>query len=319
MWKGRVDGTDESVLRIHQVVQEKSIDDVQYNCDSDLQAYGFVGFCSDEGVRRNQGRVGASTSPDLIRQSIAPLPYKIKDKEKYYLYDFGNVVIPDNDLELGQNALARIVKKMCKKNIIPIVLGGGHETAYGTYSGAFEYYQSIGKTLGILNFDAHFDLRNTDDDRHTSGTPFLNCWEKSQSVNAEFKYFCYGVSLSANTQKLFQTADELNVQYCTDIDVAINFQKTVQQVLEFSKGVDFLYITIDLDTFSSGNAPGVSAVNPAGTSIFAVEHIMQVLKNEKIHIGLLDIVELNPKYDIDNITSKLAGRLVHSFIRTHKL
>lgn len=51
------------------------------------------------------------------------------------IYDVGNIDGPNRSLEQLQNSLSKAIKRMCDLNLKPIVLGGGHETAYGHYLG----------------------------------------------------------------------------------------------------------------------------------------------------------------------------------------
>src|SRR5699024_12235871 len=73
-WSGRVDSEhDETFFRLHQMITLKKVDELGENED----AFGIVGFESDEGVRRNKGRMGADKGPDAIRNMLAKLPNNI--------------------------------------------------------------------------------------------------------------------------------------------------------------------------------------------------------------------------------------------------
>ena len=73
--------------------------------------------------------------------------------------------------------------------------------------------------------------------------------------------------------------------------------------------MDHLYLTIDLDGFSSAYAPGVSAPSPLGFSPNIVEKVVELIVGSGKLIST-DIVELNPVFDLDASTARLAGRLV---------
>ena len=81
----------------------------------------------------------------------------------------------------------------------------------------------------------------------------------------------------------------------------------------FIKEVDYLYITIDLDGFSSAYAPGVSAPSPLGfTPHFAYKVLAFLFKSKKVIS--LDIAELNPDFDIDENTANLAAKIIDYMI-----
>ena len=95
--------------------------------------FGILGFKSDKGVYINNGRVGAVESPNAIRTQLAKLPWHWGTNVT--VFDVGNIDGPNRSLEDLQESLSLTVKRMLELNIQPIVLGGGHETAYGHYLG----------------------------------------------------------------------------------------------------------------------------------------------------------------------------------------
>src|SRR2546422_726705 len=120
-WQGRADTPPGSCffqsIRMLNLVENKKI-------DTKYPTFALLGFRCDEGVRRNHGRVGASEGPTALRQALAKLPIQ---KQNFICYDAGSVTCADGDLESSQESLADIVALLLEKNIIPIILGGGHE------------------------------------------------------------------------------------------------------------------------------------------------------------------------------------------------
>ncbi|WP_180034420.1 MULTISPECIES: formimidoylglutamase [unclassified Acinetobacter] len=304
IWTGRCDGSDPSQLRIHQIMN-------QSNCfDMVVPTFTLVGFCSDEGVNRNFGRVGAAEAPDLIRKQLASLPIV----HEVALHDRGNISCLDGDLEQAQTHLSAELVDLLESGHAPIVLGGGHEVAYGSFKGLFDFVQKNEphKTIGIINFDAHFDLRNHS--VATSGTPFLQAAKLSQEFNQNFNYLCLGVARHSNTKELFSTADRLNCTYIYDNELR---QPSSSQVLSTIKNfidrVDILYVTVDLDVFSAAIAPGVSAPAVRGIDVACFDELFSFIHSSG-KIRLLDIAECNPRYDIDQHTAKLAAYIIFNYI-----
>src|SRR6266478_766635 len=114
----------------------------------------LLGFPQDEGVRRNHGRPGAAQAPEEIRRWIYRLtPWdgaSDTDLTARPPLDLGNLRV-HGKLEETQAALGEVIGAILRTGAVPIVLGGGHETAYGRYLG----YLAAGKKVGILNLDAH--------------------------------------------------------------------------------------------------------------------------------------------------------------------
>jgi formiminoglutamase len=315
VWQGRVDDEEPQHLasRVHQLVSTLNASD-----ESQRDGLAIVGFCSDEGVRRNKGRVGAKKSPDLLRQALANIPWSM-DRP---VYDAGNIVCEGLDLEQAHIELAGSVSRLLDIGHFPFVLGGGHEVAYGSWLGLFNHLQSDHKKtqtsqalqIGIVNFDAHFDLRK-DTKGASSGTPFYQIAKHCQANNSAFKYCCLGVSEMANTQALFERADELGVSYRRDSQMEMShFEAAKAQLEAFIEDCDVIYLTIDLDVFPASVAPGVSAPAAKGVSLDVIEPLIGIIKRSG-KLKLADIAEYNPDHDIDQWTARIAARLFHSIVK----
>ncbi len=274
--------------------------------------FGILGYACDEGVRRNFGRVGAIDGPLIIREKLGRLPFHF---ENISVMDFGDVICLDNDLESCQKAFSLGINNLVKKGVFPIGLGGGHDIAYAHYMGLKQAFPK--KRIGIINFDAHFDLRPVDR-KPNSGTPFNQILLEFSENGEKIDYFAIGIQKQSNTKQLFEIAKKFQVDFafndaCSHLKEDVKF---LQNKLEsFIQNNDYLYITIDLDGFSSAYASGVSAPSPFGFSPNFVYEILEFLISSKKVISC-DIAELNPKYDRDSQTASLASRLI-DFIVTN--
>lgn len=307
-WLGRTDTQDGALgLRWHQAMQFLNLSESIQAVNPNEVAFAFLGFCCDEGVSRNMGRVGAAVGPAALRTAMASFAYHLPEHAQ--LFDAGDVLCTNHNLEEAQEQLGRKIDSLLAHGYRPLVLGGGHEIAYGHYLGLERTAAS--KTLGILNFDAHFDLRSYTQ-QPSSGTPFLQIADRCQENGNTFKYEVIGLQEYGNTRILFQTADRLEVKYTFAEQVqSHNLPELINNLKNFLETVDRLYITVDLDVFAAGYAPGVSAVNALGLQ---PEVVLTLLKTAAQSGKLLsiDIAELNPAFDIDNRTAKLgAGILYH--------
>lgn len=298
-WAGRYDGDSANHLRIHQIINQ-----------TDHPEFILIGFCSDEGVKRNKGRIGAASAPNEIRKQLANLPVH----QQMSITDLGNIVCENGELEKAQKELAEQICTQLSKGIQPVILGGGHEIAFGSFSGLFSYIRKFepNKKIGIINFDAHFDLR--EEDQATSGTPFLQAAKLSAQHDQIFHYLCIGVGKHANTKILFETADQLNVQYILDQEIYNeNLSEVFFKIDSFLAQVDEVYLTIDIDAFPAYLAPGVSAPAVKGIDLNHFERMFKRIKKTQ-KVRLLDIAECNPIYDQDHITAKLAAYIIYQYI-----
>ena len=311
VWTGRVDGEDEDSLRWHQTIEtidlEKAVEDLEFE-----NAICFIGFSSDEGVERNKGNIGAADGPNSIRREMCNFPKTRKDIK---LYDAGNIFCIDEDLKGAQKALSTAVSKIIALGMFPIVLGGGHEVAFGTYNGIFDVVSRYEKKpkIGIINFDAHFDMRPYDE-QVSSGTMFLQIADQCREKDLEFSYFVLGIQKYGNTRFLFKTAEKFGTKYIYARDINTENQlKIKNQLNEFIDANDHIYLTICTDVFSSAYAPGVSAPQPFGIHPKLGREFIRHIAGKGKTVSF-DIAEVSPKNDSGSITSKLAAILIYELI-----
>jgi len=309
VWTGRISGQE---LYLHEKVQCVAIDALEIQ--GDTPSIALLGYACDEGVKRNQGRTGAVEGPAAIRSSLGKFPNHLASTTS--LFDVGTIECVAHELEKTQKDLAEKISFLLSKKLFPIVLGGGHDIAYGHYQGIKNYLGD--KKIGIINFDAHFDLRTTENG-NTSGTPFYQIAQDCKVQSSTFNYLCLGIRKDANDKKLFETATALGVSYIERNNFNLNHVDHVHLVLrQFLADVDYVYTTVDLDGFSSAYAPGVSAPSPMGFSPDIVLESLKTIIDSKKLISF-DIAEMNPTFDSDQQTAKLAASLVYFVMHTMNL
>lgn len=296
-WTGRVDGQGPQHARWHDTIRP-------WNAEG-AAGTTLIGFASDEGVRRNQGRPGAADGPRALRRALSSLALQ----QELRLYDAGDVEVTDGDLEGAQAEFGRLVARCLRHGDRTIGLGGGHEIAYASYLGVREALGSQARwSLGILNVDPHFDLREAP--HSTSGTGFRQIALAEREVGRTFHYAAVGISETSNTRALFQCADDWGVKYLADDECRLDrLESVLGFVRDFIAQVDHVYLTIDLDALPASVAPGVSA--PAAMGI--APEVVQALVEEVARSGKLrhaDVAELSPRLDADDRTARVAARLV---------
>ena len=287
-YQGRVD--NESIKeRFHQVVKD-------YNDEKNVPV--IVGFSSEEGVRRNKGRLGASKGPFKVREKLASYAY---DSD---IYDSGTV-IGDADLKESQSALGQILEPIYLNGATPIIIGGGHETFYGHYLGARTAFKG---NIALLNFDAHFDLR---DERPSSGTMFHQILSEDKDAD----YFVLGIQPQGNTKTLFETADHFGVKYYT-ID-QVRESSVIEEVYQKLKSYDSVIMTLCMDSVLEASAPGVSAPSPNGYTPEEIHRLVKTFATLE-NLRSFDISEVSPPLDIGDRTSALAASIIHKFLSVIK-
>lgn len=315
-WTGRHDGDSPEHRRWWQAVQPCTPQALaEAAVAAEAQGAGrpavLLGFASDEGVRRNKGRVGAAAAPNAIRAALGPLAFHLGRD----VFDAGDVTVElgeevaPGDLEGGQERCGELITSMLDAGALTVTLGGGHETAYASYLGVVDSERVAGSRVGVLNLDAHFDLRA--EDRASSGTPFLQMARAEAAAGRTLEYAVVGISRPNNTLALFRRADELGVRYLLDEYAT---RETAESFVEdFLSGLDAVYLTIDLDVLPAAVAPGVSAPAALGVPLEVIVAVVRrvVASGKLVHA---DLAELNPSYDVDGRTARVAARLVDTIL-----
>ena len=298
LWQGRVDAEEgPRAVRFHQRVRPWSA--------GAAPGSALLGFACDAGVIRNQGRPGAADGPAAIRRALASLAWHASRP----LWDAGDVVCEDDALEAAQAELGAAVAALLGEGQLPIVLGGGHEVAHGSFLGLAAHAARSAKApvIGVLNVDAHLDLRTGP--RGTSGTPFRQIAEACAARGWPFRYHCLGVDEASNTAALFDTAARLGASWRSDRDAGLHRLAEVRaEVTAFAASVELVHLSIDLDGLPAAVAPGVSAPAARGVPLEVVETVVDDLLATG-RVALVEIAECCPTHDPDGRTAKVAARL----------
>ena len=298
IWTGRSDPEDgPSARRWHDVVRIGGpSDDVV-----------LLGFACDAGVRRNKGRPGAAEGPDALRKALAGQAWHSPRS----ISDGGDIVCRGDALEAAQEELACRVAAVRTAGGLPLVLGGGHEVAWGTWQGLHRAHP--GKTIGIVNIDAHLDLRQPVRGVGTSGTPFFQVAQACDGAGLPFRYACLGVSPTGNTAALFERAEARGVCVIPDLDTQRDPMSAARRALAALHDADLIHLTLCLDALPAAVAPGVSAPSPVGVDMVACCTLIAELAADP-RLAAVDVAELSPPHDRGNQTARAAARWLHEVI-----
>ena len=314
IWKGRMDLQDRMhSLRWHQLITPLNLAQ-NVHLSGQQNNIAFLGFCCDEGVRRNKGRLGAQQGPDTIRQAMVDLPVHF-NTDHTAIFDAGNVICPGRNLETAQELLGQKTLHLLQHGFIPVLLGGGHEISYGHYLGLHQHLKAHPEAnFGILNIDSHFNLSSYSKDPNNE-TAFRQIADLRRNHDKDFNYFCVGIQQKSNSLASYNYAKNYNTQFVSVEDVRESRMPEVKQLINtWLEDKDWIYLSLDLDAVSTNYAPGVSTPTALGLDPFVVEEIIkQVICSGKILS--IDIAELCPTHDPNSSTSKLAASFIFEIVQ----
>lgn len=269
--------------------------------------FSLLGFPCDEGVRRNAGRPGAALAPDKIREALFKLTPDAEQPQAFTKLissanDLGNLAVSGN-LEDDQKLLGEIVAALLSSGTIPIILGGGHETSFGHFLG----YVQAGKRVHIINIDSHPDVRELIDGKGHSGSPFRQALEHPSK--ACVAYAVYGLAPHSCAAAHREYLENNHCEYIWRDGLSGQEFSRV-----FSALKETTLFSLDLDALDQIYAPGVSAPAALGMSLELWLHACE-LGGASPMIRSLDLVELNPNFDSDGRSARVAALGIWHFLK----
>ena len=270
----------------------------QSNARSAFEADVVIVGVPDES-KSHAKRKGASRGPDSLRQAsnesgfferngklipVCPILGKISNK---LIFDYGNI---------PRENLRKLITDLVANNKIPIVIGGDHSIT----STVLQATGDIHGKLGLFYFDAHPDFVSSTTDYYGSVLTDSSRWidfSKSMLIGTR----------AAEPEEL-ENAESVGLEVITPIDVAKLGISQVANKLQAKGYNNKRYVSIDLDCADPAYAPGVSLPSPCGLSSIDLVYLVKLVVNSGI-VGI-DIVELSPDFDLNNMTANLAARIL---------
>lgn len=267
----------------------------------------LLGFPSDEGVRINGGRPGAAGAPDRIREALYTLTPDPRNHTAFTdllerTVDLGNVVL-EGRLEDDQRRLGEALRPHLARGTVPVILGGGHETAFGHFLG----YVAADRPVTILNWDAHADVRPLKNGRPHSGSPFRQALEHASGRCRGYTVAGLQPHSTAKAHVDYLDAHGAHYTWCDGLT-----ENLINAL--YAGDPTACMTTFDLDAVDQSVAPGVSAPAVDGVSRPLWLHAAY-RAGRSPHVTSMDVAECNPRVDPDGRTARLAALTVWRFLR----
>ncbi len=270
----------------------------------------IIGFPYDEGAVRNRGRAGSASGPDEIRKAfykLTPTKSFVLNDASAGLFDAGNIA-KNLELEKAHTVLQESVSTFLRQGHSVIVLGGSNDMSYAD----FRACKSVFKNSGAINLDSHLDVRDLSNGIN-SGNPYKMLLDAGDLTGRNLAE--YGIQEFVNSRGHLSYAENQGIRLytLTRIRSRKNSETFMEAYRAVSTATDRVYVSFDMDAVRSSDSPGVSAPTPNGLT---AEDILECayLAGSEEKTAMIDICELNPKYDIDGRTAKLAALIAANFL-----
>ncbi|MBF02963.1 MAG: arginase [Flavobacterium sp.] len=300
------------------------------NCEAPFVLFGIP---EDIGVKANLGRIGTASAYESALKSLVNTQHNKFCKGNHVLLlghlNVTNELEEANELKASNKEhkkklfklvekidkeVSHIIHQIIKCGKVPIIIGGGHNNAYGNIKGLA---LAKGKPVNAINFDAHTDFRILEG-RH-SGNGFSYAFEEGFLK----KYFVFGLHENFVSKSVFNSMkeQEARLRYVSYEEVEVRKQKNFASQLE--EGLSFIKqdpFGIELDLDALPNIPS-SAMTLSGFSVQQAREYVHYFGKHK-NASYLHICEGAP--DLDNttnnhLTGKLIAYLITDFIKSKTL
>lgn len=245
------------------------------------------------------GRRGAKAGPRAIREQMAKLkPWTLEGGEvALAIRDWGDVVVPESDVLAAHAAAESAAREVIASGQLPVALGGDHSLT-------FPLAKAHGKRIGVINLDAHLDVRDVIGIPN-SGTSFGRLLDGGVVPGANLVEV--GLRDFANTARYADKARKAGATLFSADDWLAEPALVIDRAIEIaSRGVDGVYLSVDIDVLDQAEAPGVSAPTPGGVPSRALFAALRRIGQKAPLVGA-DVMEVAPPLDRDHATSRAAA------------
>ncbi len=249
------------------------------------------------------GRLGAADGPSSIKRELSKIHlYNSSIKRNIPAFEIKELEYTDEFWSMCQTVDKTISSKLDRNEFVATV-GGNHSVSYQSFKTFKKYF----KEISLINVDSHLDVREI------SHGPTNGNWIRMLREETKFNCLEIGTGLFSNDEDLFKYAEENSINIMTLQNLRTKYgKKKLERFIDQLEGQD-VYLSIDIDVLDQSVAPGVSAPSPDGMSLEELKLVITTI-NRFSKIRTFDLMELNPKVDNSNITSRLAVYLIQFMI-----
>lgn len=265
------------------------------------------------------GRAGAASGPTAIRAAARLMKAcTISGGElRQRVFDLGDVRAPADDVTEAHTEAeqaARVARQLIdgrRHNRRVVALGGDHSL---TFPCALPYLEEWGDGLGVINLDAHFDVREAPPNTpFNSGTSFGRLLEKGLK-----HYAVLGARDFQNSPAYLKRVRDAHGTIVTAAEIhAQGVRKAVRKALAAMPKDAALYLSVDIDVADASVAPAVSAPTPGGLLSHQLLELVRAFGSDP-RLVACDIMELAPPLEVHggDLTARLAAACLAEMIGT---
>jgi len=255
-------------------------------------------------IASSQGGLGKADGAELAPDKVIEKTKELFMSEEGILpnFDVDSVSIVDSNIEETNKNIYSKALSVLKDNVRPLFLGGDHSVTYPIVKAFKEIYP---ENPGIIIFDAHPDAEN---DFMPPSQEDLLCAMVNQNVIKKENIILVGTrNWDKNEIEFIQ---KNKIKYFPMKEIAKDgVHEISESLMSVAKNFKDLYISIDIDVLDPAFAPGTGYIEPGGLTTRQLLFFLHRLKKLD-NLKAFDLVEINPKKDVNDMTSKVGAKIL---------
>lgn len=254
--------------------------------------------CPDEAGSRSPRR-GSSQAPAHIRSVFNSREVFERSGVRHVAQpQYHRLSVAVDDIgDIRRSALSKAVAKAVEAGKIPVVMGGDHSLTAEALKG----FDAAGRRLAVVYFDAHPDFICSS--RGYYGSVVCDVLNYKNIVFS--KSIEIGIRDAEPEELVNVRRKHLTTIYANDV-VEMGVRAVLKKILARTGKLP-LYASIDMDAVDPAFAPGVSTPVPGGLSGSEMVWLMKKLASR---LCGFDVMEVTPRFDVQDMTSHLAGKII---------
>jgi formimidoylglutamase len=264
------------------------------------------------------GRPGARLGPRAIREILVQNTTYNPDididlAEHLVVVDAGDVDTLNTDVIETHNRIELVAKEILRIGPMLVTIGGDHSITYPLVKALGEIVKG---RVGVIMFDAHYDVRISHHGQISCGVPFRYILEKIKNNKVLGKNMVeIGIRSFGNSSFYKRYIEEKGIHvYTARMVHKRGIENILKEALEFAKdGTEAIYVSIDADGLDQTIAPGTNVPTIGGILGHEILEAAFTLGKEPM-VRCLDFVEVSPPLDVMNLTANTAACVILEFI-----
>jgi agmatinase len=251
---------------------------------------------------------GASLAPKIIRDLSGFLPPFTMDQisiEDFKIYDYGDIEITKN----YHNKVEKITKLVFELNKFPLFIGGDHSVSIPIQKNFIEQSKKKGLIPVIIHIDAHPDICDVyENSKYSHACTNMRAIENGLLTS---NLNLIGIrGFEKQEVEYFDNYKEINLYLASEMNEK-GYEYVLDDLVNKYQDPKFAcYLSYDIDANDPSFAPGTGTPEAFGLDSYK---LMKLIKGiiKKLNVTAMDIVEVSPPLDVNNITSWLALKTLY--------